>query len=595
MQRGAGGWARAAIDTADRLLERREPDVARRLDAREWRVELVAALAFVVIALLGAVAADEPWPGAWTVAGLVLTYAVLAEIRLQLGPGLVGPTQLVFVPMLFLVPPLAVPLLVVAGELLGELSAIARRRAHPERAFVAMADSWYSLGPAAVVAAYAPSEAWYVFVLALVAQFATDFLATSAREGLGAGIPAARLAPVMGLIYTVDALLTPVGVLVVLASKGHPAAFLLVLGPAALLAALGHERRTRIERELELGRAYRRSYASIGEAVASRLERGELERVLLSAATGALQADRARLLERGEPMEPGEYAVALPGAHNRRLAVMREGRRFDADERELVDQLAKQAAASLENLELHEITRDIAQTLQASLLPPVLPEIERLETAALYRAAGEGHEVGGDFYDVFSTGGDQWFAVIGDVCGKGAEAAAVTALARYTLRAAVVQHRSPARMLRWLNDAMLRQKTGPTRFATIACVRFDIDKDGTTATVACGGHPSPRVLRTTGLVESIGEPGTLLGVLGKVRLEDRSTRLGHGDALVLYTDGLTEAGAPRRVWTPEQLDAAVASARRASAQEIVERLAQEALGDEPPRDDLALLAVKVRT
>jgi serine phosphatase RsbU (regulator of sigma subunit) len=103
------------------------------------------------------------------------------------------------------------------------------------------------------------------------------------------------------------------------------------------------------------------------------------------------------------------------------------------------------------------------------------------------------------------------------------------------------------------------------------------------------------VLRTTGLVESIGEPGTLLGVLGKVRLEDRSTRLGHGDALVLYTDGLTEAGAPRRVWTPEQLDAAVASARRASAQEIVERLAQEALGDEPPRDDLALLAVKVRT
>jgi serine phosphatase RsbU (regulator of sigma subunit) len=273
---------------------------------------------------------------------------------------------------------------------------------------------------------------------------------------------------------------------------------------------------------------------------------------------------------------------------------MREGRRFDADERELVGQLAKQAAASLENLELHEATRAIAQTLQASLLPPVLPEIERLETAALYRAAGEGNEVGGDFYDVFSTAGDQWFAVIGDVCGKGAEAAAVTALARYTLRAAVVQHRSPARMLRWLNDAMLRQKTGPTRFATIACVRFDVDKDGTTATVACGGHPSPRVLRSTGLVETVGAPGTLLGVLRQVRLEDRSTRLTDGDALVLYTDGLTEAGAPRRVWTPEQLDAAVASARRSSAQEIVDRLAHQALGDEPPRDDLALLAVRVR-
>jgi serine phosphatase RsbU (regulator of sigma subunit) len=594
MQRGAPGWARAAIDTADRLLERREPDVARRLERRERRVELVAALLFVVVAVLLLVASDDPWPDAWTVIGLVLTYAVLGEVRLQLGTGFTGPTQLVLVPMLFLVPPLAVPVLVAAGELLGEVRAIARRHAHPERALVALTDSWYSVGPALVVWAFSPSRAWYVFVLALAAQFATDFAVTAAREWVGTRLPPARLVPMMGMIYTVDALLTPVGVLVVLASDGHPAAFLLVLGPAGLLAALGHERRTRIERELELGRAYRRSYASIGEAVASRLERGELERVLLSATTGALQADRARLLDGSEPTAPGELAVALPGAHKRRLAVMREGRRFDGDERELLDQLAKQAATSLENLELHEATRAIAQTLQASLLPPVLPEIERLETAALYRAAGEGNEVGGDFYDVFSTGGDQWFAVIGDVCGKGAEAAAVTALARYTLRAAVVQHRSPARMLRWLNDAMLRQKTGPTRFATIACVRFDVDKDGTTATVACGGHPSPRVLRTTGLVEALGEPGTLLGVLRQVRLEDRSTRLSGGDALVLYTDGLTEAGAPRRVWTPEQLDAAVASTRRASAQGIVDRLAREALGDEPPRDDLALLAVKVR-
>jgi len=594
MQRGARGWARAAIDTADRLLERREPDVARRLEPRERRVELIAAVAFVVAAVGLLLASDDPWPDTWTVIGLVLTYAVLAEIRLQLGTGFTSPTQLILVPMLFLVPPLAVPVLVAIGELLGELRAITRRRSHPERALVALTDSWYSIGPALVVWAFAPSRAWYVFVLALAAQFAADFASTAAREWAGTRLPPARLVPLMGLIYTVDALLTPVGVLVVLASDGHPAAFLLVLGPAALLAALGHERGTRIERELELARAYRRSYASIGEAMASRLERGELERVLLSAAAGALQADRARLLGRGEPAAPGEYAVALPGAHHRRLAVTREGRRFDADERELLDQLATQAAASLENLELHEATRAIAQTLQASLLPPGLPEIERLETAALYRAAGEGHDVGGDFYDVFSTGGDQWFAVIGDVCGKGAEAAAVTALARYTLRAAVVQHRSPALMLRWLNDAMLRQKTGPTRFATIACVRFDIDEEGVTATVACGGHPSPRVLRASGLVEAIGEPGTLLGVLSQIRLEDRSTRLGGGDALVLYTDGLTEAGTPRRVWTPEQLDAAVASARRASAQEIVDRLARAALGDEPPRDDLALLALRVR-
>src|SRR3954452_14651364 len=94
MQRGGRGWARAAIDTADRLLERREPDVARRLDPRERRVELVAALLFVVVALLLLIASDEPWPDAWTVIGLVLTYAVLAEIRLQIAPGLRGPTPL---------------------------------------------------------------------------------------------------------------------------------------------------------------------------------------------------------------------------------------------------------------------------------------------------------------------------------------------------------------------------------------------------------------------------------------------------------------------------------------------------------------------
>src|SRR5919206_1709392 len=108
------------------------------------------------------------------------------------------------------------------------------------------------------------------------------------------------------------------------------------------------------------------------------------------------------------------------------------------------------------------------------------------------RAAGEGHEVGGDFYDLFSTGDRQWFAVMGDVCGKGAEAAAVTALARYTIRAAVVRHRSPAGILLWLNDAMLRQRIEPGRFATVACVRLDLDRDGVTATVASGGHPCPR-------------------------------------------------------------------------------------------------------
>jgi serine phosphatase RsbU (regulator of sigma subunit) len=281
-------------------------------------------------------------------------------------------------------------------------------------------------------------------------------------------------------------------------------------------------------------------------------------------------------------------AITLVNAESRR--------RLGADELALAQDLALRAGATVDNARLYQTRAAIAKTLQASLLPPELPDIPRLETAALYRAAGEGHEVGGDFYDLFSTGPRQWFVVMGDVCGKGAAAAAVTALARYTIRAAVVRHRSPAGILRWLNDAMLRQRTEPTRFATIACARLDLDRDGVSVTVASGGHPCPRVLRATGLVEELGIAGTALGIVEKVRLEDRTARLAAGDALILYTDGLTEAGAPKRVWSPAQLDAAVGGARHQPAHAIVEHLARAALGDPPAplRDDIALLALRAR-
>ena len=133
------------------------------------------------------------------------------------------------------------------------------------------------------------------------------------------------------------------------------------------------------------------------------------------------------------------------------------GRRFDEHDLALAEDLALRAAAAVENARLFETASAIAQTLQTSLLPPVLPELPGMELAAAYLPAGKGYEVGGDFYDVFNTADDQWYLVIGDVCGKGAEAAAVTALARYTIRAAAVRRRSPAAILRWLSDAMLQQ------------------------------------------------------------------------------------------------------------------------------------------
>ena len=124
----------------------------------------------------------------------------------------------------------------------------------------------------------------------------------------------------------------------------------------------------------------------------------------------------------------------------------------------------------------------------------------------MYRPAGDGTDVGGDFYDLFTVAEDEWIAVIGDVCGKGAEAAAVTALARYTIRTAAVRRRSPAAILRWLNDAMLRQDRDG-RFCTIACVHIDTSRPRIRLAVACGGHPPALLRRAGGEVEDLGAPG----------------------------------------------------------------------------------------
>ena len=282
------------------------------------------------------------------------------------------------------------------------------------------------------------------------------------------------------------------------------------------------------------------------------------------------------------------------------LVSAESGRVFDADDLALAEDLGLRAATAIQNARLYSQRSAIAHTLQTSLLPPELPEIDQLECAALFHAAGAAHDVGGDFYDVFSTDEDEWFAVIGDVCGKGAEAAATTALVRYTVRAAAVRRRSPAAILRWLNDAMLRHENAPSRFCTIAVARLDAHGEGGVhLTAASGGHPLPRVARAAGGVERLGAPGTLVGVTEDFVVVEDSTVLAPGDALMLFTDGLTEAGAPRRLWSPDDVDTALEQARAAaggSVQRLVEQLAAAALGDvdADPRDDVALLALRAR-
>ena len=226
----------------------------------------------------------------------------------------------------------------------------------------------------------------------------------------------------------------------------------------------------------------------------------------------------------------------------------------------MAEDFGLRAGAAVENARLYRAASQIAQALQTSLLPPHLPDVPGAELAAAYHPAWQGLEVGGDFYDVFTTAEGQWYLVIGDVCGKGAEAAAVTALARYTLRTAAARRRSPAAILRWVGEAMLHHEAAGGRFCTIACAHVDLSRRPAELTVSCGGHPLPVLRRADGSVELIGAPGTLLGLAPDPELHERSTSLRPGDTLVLYTDGLTEARAPHGMWGHAELAAAVRAA-----------------------------------
>jgi serine phosphatase RsbU (regulator of sigma subunit) len=223
-------------------------------------------------------------------------------------------------------------------------------------------------------------------------------------------------------------------------------------------------------------------------------------------------------------------------------------------------------------------------------LPRELPDIPGVDVAARYLAAGEGNEVGGDFYDCFATGAGDWALVIGDVCGKGAEAAAITALARYTLRAAALHTRRPSAVLQQLNEALLRDRLD-YRFCTVLYASLTPREDRVTACLTTGGHPLPLVLRATGEVHTVGSPGSLLGIVDVPELTEERVELGPGDALVLYTDGVTEAD---REAGPERLAALLGGCAGSGARVIAEAVERDALAAHGGRvrDDVAVVVVR---
>ncbi|MEA2364026.1 MAG: hypothetical protein QOD71_3171 [Thermoleophilaceae bacterium] len=276
------------------------------------------------------------------------------------------------------------------------------------------------------------------------------------------------------------------------------------------------------------------------------------------------------------------------------LATDQSGRRFDEQDLELAEELARRCGTAVDNARLFAERAYIARTLQQSLLPAELPDIPGIEAAARFRPTGEGNEVGGDFYDLFESGGRGWTVVMGDVCGKGPDAAAVTALARYTLRAAAMRERLPSRSLGLLNEALLRQRAD-RRFCTVAYAYLEPMSEGARIGFASGGHPLPLLLRADGTVQQVGEPGTLLGVLPDPSFADKSLSLGPGDAIVFYTDGVIEGRGNARTLDEEGLAELVATCAGSGADAIASRVEDAAVAaqDGMPRDDIAVLVLRV--
>jgi serine phosphatase RsbU (regulator of sigma subunit) len=237
--------------------------------------------------------------------------------------------------------------------------------------------------------------------------------------------------------------------------------------------------------------------------------------------------------------------------------------------------------------------RHIAATLQRSLLPQVLPEPRGLELAARYRAQGEGLEVGGDFYDVFADG-DDWLLVIGDVCGKGPEAAAVTAEARWTIRALAEASPGPARLLEAVNRALVGRRRDFT-FLSAIVARVSVGAGATRVTFARAGHPHPLVLRAGGAVEQIATGGGLLGLFEDARFGEGALELGPGDALVLHTDGVTEARRDGVELGADGTREALAAMAGATAADLARGLEDEVMRFSAgrPRDDVAIVVVRV--
>jgi PAS domain S-box-containing protein len=219
------------------------------------------------------------------------------------------------------------------------------------------------------------------------------------------------------------------------------------------------------------------------------------------------------------------------------LVSAESGRTYDDDDLAFAEDLALRAATAVQNSRLYEAQERVAHTLQASLLPDRLPELPGWEVHAAYQAGERGADVGGDFYDVLSVTGGH-LVVLGDVTGKGIEAAALTSLVRHSARMAARFDPRPERVLSHVNEVLREQSR--LSLVTAVCALIEEHGDRARVTVASAGHPLPLLRRGSAAPQPFGDHGVLLGVDGQDDWTEQTVMLAPGDTMLFYTDGVTE-------------------------------------------------------
>jgi anti-sigma regulatory factor (Ser/Thr protein kinase)/GAF domain-containing protein len=319
---------------------------------------------------------------------------------------------------------------------------------------------------------------------------------------------------------------------------------------------------------------------------------------------GALQPriDEARRSRRPvtftAPVEGVSVALIARNTTLGTLTVGRPGRGSHTPEDvAIICDIARRAALAIANAQLNAAHVTVSQAFQQALLPRALPVSDRIEFAAEYLPASAGTDVGGDFYDVLALPEDRWLVAVGDVCGKGAPAAARTGRIRDVLRVLVRDGCRLERAVRLLNDAM-GEPVSEQQFCTLAgaVISSRPDAPGLDLELVLAGHEKPVLLRADGTCEYLGEYGTPVGLLDEIRLCTTRHSLQRGDAMVIYTDGVTERRHDTEFFGRTRLAELVARMTGASAATMAAalRTAVKDFSPDPPKDDIALLVVKAR-